>query len=166
MRLQLGENRPGARNVLFNGIGNHRSMIAERVHGRGRDGVDRVATDQCLDIHRVLVGRILGAGGRPEQTLRLCAGFGQMLPAPAGEKCLIAGVCDLRVGNTGLSARPLRQLFVTELAQALVGRDIDAADKDAGNTPDLRQIAAGPIQIFEPRNVCFDHLFIDAHGEE
>jgi hypothetical protein len=141
-------------------------MIAERVHGRGRDGVDRVATDQRVDIHRVLVDRIFDAGGCPEQPLRLRAGFGQVLPARAREECLIANVCDLSVGNAGFSAQPLYQLFVTELAQAFVGRDINATDKDAGNTADLRQSAPGPNQVFEPRNVCFDNLFIDVHGEE
>ena len=93
-------------------------------------------------------------------------GCGQALPARAGEQRLVASVGELRVGDRRLAAQPIRQLFVAELVQPLVDRDIDAADEDAGDAADLGDIAAGPLQILEPRDICFDHLLVDAHGEE
>ena len=85
MLFQFGEHRAGARYVLFYDVGYRLTVVAECVHGRRRDGIHGVATDERLDIHCVLVGRIFGAGGSPEQALRLRARCGQKLPARAGE---------------------------------------------------------------------------------
>ena len=142
------------------------TVVAERVHRRRRDGVHGVAADQRLDIHRVLVGRIFGAGGSPEQALRLRARCGQKLPARAGEQRLVASVGEFRVGDRRLAAQPIRHLLVAELVQPLVDRSIDAADEDAGDAADLGDVAAGSLQILEPGDIGFDHLLVDAHGEE
>ena len=60
------------------------------------------------------------------------------------------------------SAGPL----VAELVQPLVDRGVDAADEDAGDAADLGDVAAGPLQILKPGDIGFDHLLVDAHGEE
>ena len=49
-------------------------------------------------------------------------------------------------------------LFVAELVQPLVDRNIDAADEDAGDAGDLGDVAAGPLQILKPGNIGVDHL--------
>ena len=57
-------------------------------------------------------------------------------------------------------------MFVAELVQPLVDGGIDAADEEAGDAADLGDVAACPRQILEPRDICFDYLLVDAHGEE
>ncbi len=57
------------------------AVVAERVHRRGRDGVDRVAADQLLDVQHVAIGLVLDPGAGPQQALRQRAGRGQLLPA-------------------------------------------------------------------------------------
>ena len=47
----------------------HLPVIAERIHRRRRNGVDRVGSDQLLDIEHVAVVLVLGAGARPKQPL-------------------------------------------------------------------------------------------------
>ena len=137
MLLQIGEHVAGACQVLLYGVRLHLPMAAESVHRSGRDGIHSVAADERLDIHRVLVSRAFCAGGRPEQALRLRAGLGQMPPARAGEQRLVASISELRVGDARFPAQPIRQLFVAELVQPLVCRNINAADEDAGDTADL-----------------------------
>ena len=149
------------RYVLLDGIGRHLTVIAECIHRRRRDGVHGVAADERLDIHRVLVGRVFGAGGRPEQALRLRARRGQTLPARSGEQRLVASVGEFGVGDCRLAAQSIRQPFVAELVQPLVDRNVDAADEDAGDAADLGDVAAGPLQILKPGNIGFDHLFVD-----
>ncbi len=73
MLLQHREHRASALHVPLYDVAHRHTMIAERVHRRWRDGVHSVATDERLDIHRVLVGRVLGAGRSPKQALRLRA---------------------------------------------------------------------------------------------
>ena len=131
MACHLGERRPSALDVLLDRVGPHLTMVAERIHRSGRDGVYRVATDQRLDIHRILVRRILHAGGGPEQPLRFGPGFRQNPPAWAGEQSLVAGVRDLRVGDPCLAPQPARRPRVIELVEPLVDRHVDPADEDA-----------------------------------
>ena len=164
--LQLGEYRAGARNVLLDGVGRRLAVVAECVHGRRRHRIHGVAADQRLDIHRVLVGRIFGAGGSPEQALRLRARRGQTLPARAGEQLLVANVGELRVGDRHLAAEPIRQPLVVELVQPLVDGRVDAADEKAGDAADLGDVAARPRQVLEPGDIGFDDLLVDAHGEQ
>ena len=102
--FQFGKDRAGAVDVLLDGVGHGLTVIAECVHGCRRYCIDGVATDQRLDIQCVLVARIFGAGGGPEQPLRLGAGRRQFLPAFAGKQFLVAGVGLLRVSDRDLAA--------------------------------------------------------------
>ena len=160
--LQLGEHRAGARHVLLDGVGRCLAVVAERIHRRGRDGVDGVAADERLDIHRVLVGRILGAGGSPKQALRLRARCRQRLPARAGEQRLVAGIGELGVGDRHLAAQrdPPTGLSPSSSSRLSIG-GVDAADEEAGDAADLGDVAACPRQILEPRDVGFGHLLVD-----
>ena len=166
MAFQFGEHRARSRYVLLDDVGHHFTVLAECIHRRRRDGVHGVAADQRLDIHRVLVGRAFGAGGRPQQTLSLRARRGQTLPARSGEERLVANVGEFSVGDCCLAAQSVRHLFVAELVQPLVDRNIDAADEDAGDAGNLGDVAAGPLQILEPGNIGVDHLLVDRHGKQ
>ena len=69
---EIGKNALGIRDVLLKAIA-RLAVIAESIECRRRHGVDRVAADQLLDIEDIAVGFVLGAGGRPQQTLNLRA---------------------------------------------------------------------------------------------
>ena len=98
--------------------------------------------------------------------MRLRARYGQKLPARAGEQRLVANVGEFRVSDRRLAAQPIRHLFVCELVQPLVDCSVDAADENAGDAADLGDVAAGSRQVLEPGDIGFDHLLVDAHGEE
>ena len=74
-------------------------MIAKGLERRGRNRVHRVSPDQFLDIADVAVPRILGAGARPQETLRMRALGGQSLPSRRAAEFKVALVRELGVGN-------------------------------------------------------------------
>src|ERR1019366_4168251 len=126
-----------ARYVLLDDVGCRLTVFAECIHRRRRDGVHGVAADQRLDIHRVLVGGAFRAGGRPKQTLCLRTHHGQTLPARSGELRFVANVGEFGVGDCGVAAQSVLHPFVAELVQPFVDRDIDAANKNAGDATNL-----------------------------
>ena len=84
----------------------HFAMIAERIHRRGRNGVDRVGSDQLLDIEYVAVVFVLRSGACPKQPLHPRALGPQLLPTRAGEKPLVALIGKLGIGDRDLAAEP------------------------------------------------------------
>ena len=79
------------------------AMIAERIQRRRRHGVDGVGADQLLDIEHVAVVLVLGAGGGPQQPLRLCALGRELVPARAGKQALVILIGELGVGDRDLA---------------------------------------------------------------
>ena len=95
-----------ASSIFSSRLAPHLPVIAERIHGRRRHGVDRVGGDQLLDIEHVAVVRVLRAGAGPKQPLHPRALGTQLLPARAGEKPLVALIGKLGVGDRDLAAQP------------------------------------------------------------
>ena len=140
-------------------------MIAERVQGCRRNSVDSVRTDQFFEVHHVAVRRILGAGARPQDTLRLRALGRERLPARRREYFLIRLVGQLAVGDGNLAENRL-QLglsrgigFLLDLfAEERVDERIDAADEEAGDTRNFADLSTARRVDFQridirPRNV-------------
>ena len=79
------------------------AVIAKRVVGGRRNGVDGVRADQLLDVQHVAIGRIFRAGAGPKNALRLRASLRQCLPARVAEDLLVALIGKLGVGNRHFS---------------------------------------------------------------
>ncbi len=74
-----------------------------------RHGVDGHRSDQRLDIHEVGIGRVLGAGARPQHPLHARAFLGERHPPIALQDVLECLVGELGVGDRTCRAE-LRQL--------------------------------------------------------
>ncbi len=116
------------------------AMVAECRQGLRRHGVDRVPSDQFLDIDDIAIGRVLGAGAGPEQALHMSARITQSAPARSGENSLVILVGKLCVcdgdfpAQTGkrvrlASGREFFQMFVDQFVHG----GVDAADEEAGD---------------------------------
>ena len=145
----------GARDVLFDGWAQG-AVIAKRVHGGGRHGVDGVAADQLLDVEHVGIGLVLGARGGPEQALRLGALLRQRLPLRLGEDPLVALVCELGVGDGDLALEGFQSRFLVGVVglrdlgvQRLVHGNVDAADEEARHARDPGDVATLGGQILQ-----------------
>ena len=148
-------------------------MVAKRIHGRDRHGVDGVGPDQLLDIEHVAIGLVLGAGRGPQQPLRLCALRGQRLPARAGEQPLVALIGELGVGDGDLALERVEAGFLVRIVglrdlfvEQFVDRGIDAADEKARHAGDLRNVAALGGQRLKAGQIGFDHLLVDGLREQ
>ncbi len=166
----LGQDARRRLHVLGQGLG-RLPVVAERVQGLGRHGVDGVRTDQGLDVEHVGVGRVLGPGGGPEQPLRPGAGRREDSPAGRRDQLPIFLIGDLGVGDGDLAAQRLqgRRLgiaFGDALVDGLVDLAVDAADEEAGDARDPAHIAAVRLQRLEARDVGLGHRQIGVDGEE
>ena len=144
------------------------AVVAERIHGRDRYGVDGVAPDQLLDIEHVAIGLVLGAGRSPQQPLRLCAFRGQRLPARAVEQPLVALIGELGIGDGDLAFERIEARFLVRivglrdlLVEQFIDRGVDAADEKARHAGDLRNVAALGGQHLKAGQIGFDHLLVD-----
>src|SRR5690606_3830589 len=81
------------------------TMVAQGREGGVGQGVDRVGADQRFDVEQVAVGRVLGAGARPQHVLRSCAGGAQDVEARAMEALEIALVGALGGGDRAAPAQ-------------------------------------------------------------
>src|SRR6202030_123234 len=86
--FEVGEDVPGILDVFLKAVA-WLAVIAEGVERRRWHGIDRVGTDQLLDIENVAVFLVLGAGRGPQQSLRSCALGRKLLPSRAREQPLI-----------------------------------------------------------------------------
>ena len=148
-------------------------MVAERIHGRDRHGVDGVGPDQLVDIEHVAIGFVLGAGRSPQQPLRFCAFRGQRLPARAVEQPLVALIGELGIGDGDLALERIEARFLVRIVglrdlfvEQLVDRGIDAADKETRHAGDLRNVATLGGQHLKAGQIGFDNLLVDGLREQ
>ena len=80
-----------------------RAVVAEGRERLDRQGVDRVGSNQLLDVQHIAIAGILDAGAGPQEALPASALGFQGLPARAGEDPLVDLVGDARVGDRDLS---------------------------------------------------------------
>jgi hypothetical protein len=143
-------------------------MIAEGVERRRRHGVDRVGTDQLLDIEHVAVVLVLGAGRSPQQPLRFCPFGRKPVPPRAREQPLVFLIGEFCIGDRDLAlqrGQPLllagvvgaRDLFI----ELLVDRAVDAADKEARDAGDMGGIAAAGDIVLQASEIGFGDLDVD-----
>ena len=132
-----------------------RAVIAEGVERRRRHRVDGVGTDQLLDIEHIAVVLVLGAGGSPQQPLRLCAFGGELVPARAGKQPLVILVGHLGVGDGDLALQRGEALLLGRVVgrgdlviELLVDRAVDPADEEGGDAGDAGGIAAALDEYF------------------
>ena len=151
-----------------------RAVIAERVHGLRRHGVDGVRPDQCVDIEHVGIGLVLGAGGGPEQALRPRPARRQFLPTRTGEDLFVDLIGGLGIGDGDLAAQGCqrRQLAALVLAGGFeLGVDqridlgIDAADEEARHAGHARKIGIGR-HLFEALDIGLGNLPVDVAGKQ
>ena len=129
-------------------------MVEKRLDRLGRHGVDRVAPDQRLHIEHVAIGRVLGAGRRPEQALRPRALGRERLPAVARDQLEIILISELGVGDRDLPAQRGERLgFGISRLQPRVDRlvdpGVDAADEEARHRGDARDVLAFGDAVLE-----------------
>jgi hypothetical protein len=152
--------------IPLDGVGFGHAVVAERVHGGRRNGVHRVASDQRFDIERVLEGRVLGRGRRPEEALGPGAGVRQRLPARARKQGLIARIGDLGIGDRRLAAEPRRRRLVLCRVELFVHGRVDAAHEEAGHAGHLGQVAALGLQRLQALQIGLHHLLVGVDGEQ
>src|SRR5208283_1828859 len=103
---------------------------------RGR--VDRVRSDEGLDVFYVTVVRVLCAGAGPEQSLGTSALKNQLLkPAPV-EDLFVDLISRLSTRDGHLTARPFRKVCLlaalcNKFIQQRIHQRINAAYKEAGH---------------------------------
>ena len=149
------------RSSLLDALGQRhprRPVRLEGLIGRGRDRVDRVGTDQRLDVHQLRVGGVLGARRGPQHLLHLGAVGAQRLEALAVEQLPKTGVGHLRVGDPHLS--------LDALAHARVDRRVDPADEEARHRRDPRDVPTVRQQLLQPRQVRVHHALVHLGGEQ
>jgi hypothetical protein len=78
-------------------------VIAIGVERLGSHGVDRVGADQRFHIVHIAVGRVLGAGGRPEKPLGTNAQGGQLTEPRTSEDFPVDLIRNLGAGDRDLS---------------------------------------------------------------
>ena len=147
------------------------AVIAERVHRRRRDGIDRVAADQFLDVEHVAVGLVLHAGAGPEQPLRVGACGFQRFPALGLDQVLVGDVGHLRVRDRHLAADGTERVGLLvagrhALVDRLVDLRVDAADEEAGDAGDAADVLAARVPVLEPGNVRLGHRPVAVEREQ
>ena len=147
-------------------------MVTESIEGGGGDRVDRVASDQLLDVEDVAVARVLRARARPEQPLGLGSPAGEGLPARCLEDLPVALIDELRVGDGDPAEEPLQQDALRRGGgleaprHDLVDRGVDPADEEAGHARHPAQIGAPRGAGLQALDVGLGHLLVDLLGEE
>ena len=149
------------------------AVVAERIERRRRHGVDGVGADQFLDIEDVAVVLVLGAGGSPQQPLRLGALGGEFLPAGTCEQALVILIGHLRVGDRDLALQRAQPFLLAGvvgfrdlLVELFVDSRVDAADEERGDAGDVGGIAALGDVFLEAGDIGLRHLAIDRLREQ
>ena len=148
-------------------------VIPERREGRGRDRVDRVGSDQLLDVDHVAIAGVLRSRAGPEQPLRLRAARGQGAPTWAAEQLLITLEGEPGVGDRHFAPQRLEQRLRAGIGgfrqpgvDLGVDRRIDSADEEAGHAGDPCRIASPRDQRFEPGDVRLGNALVGILREE
>ena len=122
----LLERALGPGHILGQGLGN-RAVIHEGRDRRRRRGVHRLRAQQPIDIDRVRVLGVLGAGAGPQQTLGLRALAVQRFPTRA-----LHHLGPMVVGQLGIrDRRRAQQARLARAIQLFVDRGINARHKEA-----------------------------------
>ena len=170
--FELFEHAAGILDILLEAVA-RLAMVAERIQRCRRHGVDGVGADQLLDIQHVAVVLVLGAGGSPQQPLRLGAFGRELLPARAREQALVVLVGELGVGDGDLALQRAQPFLLAGivgpgdlLVELLVDGAVDAADEERGDAGDMGGIAALGDVFFQAGDIGLRDLAIDLLREQ
>ncbi len=137
------------------------AMVAEGVQRGGRHSVDRIGADQVIDVDRIGVSGILGAGRRPQRTLHARAVTGFERRETRRGKGLFEGL----VGQLGIGdGRQAAQWRI--LGQARIDLAIDARDEERGHRGDLVDGLPCRHAVFEAAQVSLHHFGVALQRED
>ncbi len=83
------------------------AMIHEGIERGWRHRIDRIRADERVQVQRVGIERVLGAGAGPQGALDASALGGQSFPALAAEDLAEAGIGSLGIGDGDLAVQRL-----------------------------------------------------------
>ena len=134
-------------------------MVTESIQGLGRDGVDGARTDQLVHIHRVGIGRILGAGGSPERALDRASDrikSGKALTSENLKESVISqpGICNGSLAAQGLC------LNRSDRIQKCIHFRVHAGDEEGGHGGDLTDFQPGIKTVLQPSQISFHDRMI------
>ena len=111
-------------------------MVGEGFEGGVGQRVDRVRTDQFVDVERVGVCVILGRCRRPQRPLHPGTPSGERIPTRTRERFEEQLIGEFALRDRSLAAQ--RECLVgTDRIEALVDLGVDAADEEARHAGDL-----------------------------
>src|SRR5271170_4135181 len=142
------------------------AVVAERREGRRRESVDGIRADEFFDIDDIAVVWILRACARPEQSLALCAGGHQPLPAEGLAEFAKSLIDELCIGDGTATHEPINprglgrgRRFQFAGKQA-VNSVVDSADKETGDTGYSTDVLASLHAFFQSVDEGGGHGFI------
>ena len=156
---------------LPNRAGEDPAVLAECLDRYLRHRVDRMRSDERLDVTDGIVERVLGARTRPQQSLRAGSGLDQGTPFVSVEHRFEAAVCEACAGDRR-SAEERGGTFgvgrptVDALRQKAVHQDIDAAQEKAGHGGYRSQRSPGLPSTSEGVEVCAMNRLVGRDGEQ
>ena len=147
------------------------AVVAIGINGLQRQRVDRLRSDQRLDILHIRIGRILGAGAGPQQPLGFRAVLLELEEGFAAVQFAGDAVGLTGAGNRHLTDQPLRQVgFVPggagELLQLRVYEHVNAAQEEAGHRVDIVDRLALRQPVLQARDVGLRDLDIAWQAKE
>ena len=130
-------------------------MVAEGVHRRDRQGVDRFGPDQLIDVENVGVSRVLGPGRRPEGPLHARPADRKRCEGLPAEDLLEAAIGELGIGDRRLATEGKRVLGADRL-QLLVDLGVHPADEERSHRRHPGRFGAG----LEPAEIGMRHSLV------
>lgn len=113
------------------------AVISERLNRRLWHRIDRIRSDQFLDVYHVTVSGVLGAGACPQRSLNTRALRLQLLETGIVKNLAEATIRQLRVGNRSLALQAIEHGLLRLgrfggdlLVELLIDQRIDAADEE------------------------------------
>src|SRR4029434_9530635 len=159
---QSAETRRCVLETIPYSLSRHLTMILEGIERLRRQCIDRVSTDEVLNIKNIRIGGILGACTGPERPLNASASLAQGDKPLALKNLEEAVVNHLGIRNSDLAEQRLRlRLRGCESLEGTIHHGVHPTDEERGNRSDLRRIGTAP----EAANVGPRHSLIVTHGE-
>ena len=149
------------RRVVRRGRAGDLALACGRGQRRQRHRVHRVGPDEAVDVHRLGIGRVLDAGGRPQRPLDGRAGLAQGGEALAFEHALERAVGGAGVGEPGAAG----EVVAADRLEPLVDLGVDARDEERRDRVAVERLALG-----QPALVGVDegvhHALVVRHREQ
>ena len=148
------------------------AVVAVGIQRHLRHGVHRIGSDQWINVHRVGVGWVFGAGACPQHALDARALIAQCLETRLGEDFDKAGVGQFAVGDRSFGQQPVQHFLDIrvvgrgdERLDALVGVAVDATYEEACHRRYFAQVAAAGSEPLQTANVGAGGLLVGALGK-